>query len=95
MEKCDTLAHEAELSDLWPFQLCLVPIKASIKSSGWSEPKFGYEIQLSLNTRCGATEPSGYGLSLIRLTGMVGCLVFLLRFSVSQSKHTQKQTRPL
>lgn len=42
-----------------------------------------------------ATQPSGSGLKLIRLTGMVGCLVSPLRFSVSQDKHTHKQTRPL
>lgn len=49
----------------------------------------------SLKTLCGATEPSGYGLRLMKLTGMVGCFVSLLRFSVSQTKLIQKQTRPL
>lgn len=40
-------------------------------------------------------EPSGYGFKLIRLTGMVGCLVSLLRFSVSQNKHTQQADKAL
>lgn len=42
-----------------------------------------------------ATQPSGSGLTLIRLTGMVGCWASPLRFSVSQDKHTCKQTRAL
>lgn len=42
-----------------------------------------------------ATQPSGCGLRLIRLTGMVGCFVSPLRFSVSQDKHTHKQSRAL
>lgn len=50
---------------------------------------------ISVSPCCVAPQPSGYGLKLIRLTGMVGCLVSPPRFSVSQDKHTQKQTRPL
>lgn len=79
-------------------QSCLIQVMFSSYQSQPENLVAGQNLSLAKKSSLSKYmlwEPSGHGLKLIRLTGMVGCLVSLLRFNVSQNKHTQKADKAL